>query len=262
VGVADEGEGTMGVDTSEAAARRPGERMFARVSTGRISEEIVEQIKLAIRSGRLQPGDRLPAERELTERFGVSRVTVRDALRILESAGLVEIRVGARGGAFVRAPASSIVGEGIANLLMMSSLSPQEVTECRRIVEVGIVPLVCERATEEDLAVLEAICAESREAVRAGDYPVELSARFHVAFARAAHNGAVELLVESLRGPLLMSLMQAHERAPSMGTSGVREHVALVAAVRDRDVKRAQAILTRHLGRTARRLASSKRPSP
>ena len=63
---------------------------------GRISEIIVDQIRLLMRQGQLKPGDRLPPERDLCERFGVSRVPVRAALRMLESSGLVEIRVGAR----------------------------------------------------------------------------------------------------------------------------------------------------------------------
>jgi GntR family transcriptional repressor for pyruvate dehydrogenase complex len=237
----------------------PGAAMFNRLSTGRISEEIVEQIKLAIREGRLGPGDRLPPERELTTRFGVSRMSVRDALRILEAGGLIEIRVGARGGAFVRAPASSIVGEGIANMLMLSSISAQEVTEARRILEIGIVPLVVERATDEDLDGLERLCRESQQAIRAGSYRTELSAAFHVALARASHNGAVELLVESLRGPLLESLERARQASRAMGVSGVRDHGALVRAIRERDAARAQDIMARHLGRTARRLARSAR---
>src|ERR1700753_2073777 len=87
--------------------------LFSRVSVGRISEIIVDQIRLLMRQGQLKPGDRLPPERDLCERCGVSRVTVREALRMLESSGLVEIRVGARGGAFVTAPSSDRVGEGL-----------------------------------------------------------------------------------------------------------------------------------------------------
>src|SRR3954470_8085558 len=124
--------------------------LFSPVSVGRISEVIVEQMRILIREGKLVPGDRLPSERELCERFGVSRVTVREALRVLEANGLVEIRVGARGGAFVTAPSSRLVGEGIADLITLSTLSAAEVTETRIVLELGIVPLVCERATEED----------------------------------------------------------------------------------------------------------------
>ena len=245
---------------SEDGARQRPAAVFTPVATGRISVEIVDQIKLAIRDGRLHAGDRLPPERDLTARFGVSRVTVRDALRILEAAGLIEIRVGARGGAYVRAPGSDRVGEGIANMLMMRSVSAQEVTEARLVLELGIVPLVCSRSTEEDLAALDAIVAESRTAVSEGTYHMDLSATFHVALARASHNAAVEMLVESLRGPLLLSLMRAREVAPAMGIRGVREHAALVKAIRARDADRAHAIMSRHLGRTARLLR--KRPAP
>src|ERR671915_91388 len=135
--------------------------LFNPVNDRRISELIVDQVRLLIRQQQLNPGDRLPAERELCDRFGVSRVTVREALRVLEANGLVEIRVGARGGAFVTAPSSRMVGEGIADLISMSSLSAMEVTEARIVFELGLVPLVCQRATDEDIAALYEICDRS-----------------------------------------------------------------------------------------------------
>src|SRR6202000_2964304 len=146
------------------APAEPG--LFNRVSVGRISEIIVEQIRLLMRQGQLKLGDRLPPDRDLCERFGVSRVTVREALRMLESSGLVEIRVGARGGAFVTAPSSNRVGEGPPDPLTLSVIDAADVTEVRMILEVGIVPLVCERATEEDLADLRKICERSEQALR------------------------------------------------------------------------------------------------
>lgn len=245
--------GNQGVAWAEDS--EDDDRLFAPVNTGRLSEEIVEQIKLAIRTGQLEPGDRLPPERELAARFGVSRVSVRDALRILEAGGLIEIRVGARGGAYMTAPGSAMVGEGIAHMLMLSSISAGEVAEARIVFELAVVPLVCERATDDDLAVLTEICEESAAAVANGDYRVELSARFHIAFARATHNNAIGLLIESFREPLLMSLERAREAVPNMGRTGVKEHRALVEAVRRRDVENARRIMARHLGRTRRRLA-------
>src|ERR1700743_1352915 len=135
--------------TGKKAAAPPAEsELFNRVSLGRISEVIVEQIRLLMRQGQLKPGDRLAPGRDLCERFGVSRVTVREALRMLESSGLVEIRVGARGGAFVTAPSSNRVGEGLTDLLSLSVITTTDITEIRMVLETGIVPLVCERATE------------------------------------------------------------------------------------------------------------------
>lgn len=241
----------IGKDGASAPAEP---ELFSRVSVGRISEIIVEQIRLLMRQGQLKPGDRLPPERDLCERFGVSRVTVREALRMLESAGLVEIRVGARGGAFVTAPSSNRVGEGLADLLTLSVISAADVTEVRLILEVGIVPLVCERATEEDLAELEKICQRSEAALRAGDYTMDMSLEFHAAVAQATHNPALVMLVESFRGPILMSLKEAREVAPEMGRLGTKEHERFVEAVRRRDADDATRIMREHLARTAGRV--------
>jgi DNA-binding FadR family transcriptional regulator len=228
--------------------------MFSRVTVGRISEVIVDQIRLLMRQGQLKPGDRLPSERDLCERFGVSRVTVREALRMLESSGLVEIRVGAKGGAFVTAPSSNWVGEGLTDLLSLSVVSAADVTEVRLVLEVGIVPLVCERATDEDLAELTAICEQGAEALRAGTYSMDLSLEFHARVAKATHNPALEMLVESFRGPILMSLHEARQVAPEMGRVGTREHEKFIEAIRRRDADTATRIMREHLARTARRV--------
>src|SRR6185437_5429746 len=106
---------------SSAEASRDG--MFTAVSANRMSEAIVDQIKTLIRTNRLRPGDRLPSERELCERMGVSRVTVREA------GGLVEIRVGARGGAFVTTPSSERLGAGLADLIQLAPVTAVDVTE-------------------------------------------------------------------------------------------------------------------------------------
>jgi GntR family transcriptional regulator, transcriptional repressor for pyruvate dehydrogenase complex len=229
--------------------------LFRPVNQGRMSEVIVEQIRLLIRQGQLTPGDRLPAERDLCERFQVSRVTIREALRVLEAAGLIEIRVGARGGAFVTAPSSVRVGEGIADLLTMSSLSAAEVTEARMVIELGIIPMVCQRADERDLAELRELCRQAKAAMGDQGRQLKLSAEFHIRVAQASHNGAIALLVKSFREPLLTSLASAHRQAP-IGELAVKEHSALVDAVAARDPERASAIMSRHLRRTASRVGT------
>src|ERR1043166_437808 len=123
--------------------------LFSPVSTGRVSVEIVDRIKAAIRAGALAPGDQLPSERELTKQLGGSRVSVRDALRMLEASGRVEVRVGAKGGACVTAPAPKLVGEGIADMLMLAGdVDPAQITEARMVFELGMLELACARATD------------------------------------------------------------------------------------------------------------------
>lgn len=230
-----------------------GQEMFNPVNVNRVSQVIVDQIKLLIRDGRLTPGDRLPSERELCQRFGVSRVTVREALRVLEASGLLTIRVGARGGAFLTTPSAERLGEGLADLMSLAPLTASNVTEARIVVELGILPLAVERATDEDVAALFAMVEEAERAVDTDAYTIEMSAAFHIRVAECTHNPAIEMLVQSFHGPMLMSLAESHSSAP-MGHRGTDEHRELAQAIKDRDLAAARAVMTSHLDRTARRV--------
>ncbi len=233
--------------------------MFSPVSVDRVSQVIVDQIKLLIREGRLNRGDRLPSERDLCQLFGVSRVTVREAMRVLEASGLVEIRVGARGGAFVTSPTAERLGEGLADLMSLSPLTAANVTEARQIVELGILPLVVERATERDIKELMELVDQGQEALDRSEYTMALSAAFHVRVSTCAHNPAIEMLVQTFHGPMLMSLRQAQIVAPAMGRRGTDEHRRLVEAIAQRNTDRAVNVMRTHLNRTARLLADHKK---
>jgi GntR family transcriptional repressor for pyruvate dehydrogenase complex len=237
------------------AALPPNQGLFRAVSTNRMSQAIVEQVRELIRSGQLQPGDRLPSERLLGTQMGVSRVTVREALRVLEAAGLLEIRVGARGGAFVTTPSSGRVGSDLADLIGLSPLTAVEVTEARQVLEMGIIPLVVERATDEDIEQLRDMVRQHQQALKDGEFGLPMSADFHVRIAACTHNKALEMLVQSFHGPLLMSMRDAQVAAPLMGHRGTTEHRDFVEALADRDTARAEEIMRTHLQRTARRVA-------
>jgi GntR family transcriptional repressor for pyruvate dehydrogenase complex len=229
--------------------------MFSPVNAGRISGMIVDQIRTLIREGALSAGDRLPSERELGERFGVSRVTVREALRGLEANGLVTIKVGANGGAFVTAPTSARVGQGLSDLLSLSAITPAEVTEARQVLELAIVPLVCERADDRDIADLLEICDRADALIESGgEYAVSLSAEFHTRVALAAHNPAIEVFSQVFHGPMLASLLRAQAEDANVGVLGTAEHREFVMAVQDRDAAKASEVMERHLARTAERL--------
>jgi GntR family transcriptional regulator, transcriptional repressor for pyruvate dehydrogenase complex len=245
---------SMAEDDIVRSTRQNGD-LFSKVVPGRASELIVDQVRLLIRDGQLKRGDRLPSERDLGERFGVSRVTVREALRGLEANGMVNIKVGARGGAFVTAPTADRVGEGITDLLALSDVTPQEVTEARQVFELGIIAHVCERATQEDIDDLLEICDRGDAALAEGEYPMTLSADFHRRVARATHNKAIAMLADSFHGPTLMSLQRVKEGHPEMGMRGNREHRQFVMAVRKGDAEKATAVMRTHIGRTARHVA-------
>lgn len=239
---------------AEVKAGKDRPELFSRVNVDRVSQAIVDQIKLLIRDGRLKPGDRLPSERELCQQFGVSRVTVREALRILEASGLVTIRVGAHGGAFLTTPSAERLGEGLADLLSLTKLTAADATEARMVVELGILPLVVERATEEDVAALMEMVDEGAKALKEDRYEMGMSAAFHIRVAACTHNPAIEMLVQSFHGPLLMSLERAHSAAPLMGRRGTDEHRKLAQAIAKRDLATATSVMEAHISRTAKRV--------
>ena len=233
------------------ATSKSNEQPSAAVSHNRISEAIVDQIRGLIHKEQLRPGDRLPSERELGERMGVSRVTVREAMRILEVRGLVRIRVGKGGGAVVISPSSSTIGNGLADLISLSPLSAAEVIEARQLFEVGIIPVVVDRATDEDIAALREMVAQNRVVLRDDTYGMSISTAFHVRVAACTHNAVIEMLVQSFHSPLPTSVRAAERASPRIDQSGAKEHRAFVEALGDREIARAEEIMRTHLDCTA-----------
>jgi DNA-binding FadR family transcriptional regulator len=221
--------------------------LFVPVAVTRASSAIADQVRTAIVSGKLKQGERLPPERELAAQFGVSRVTVRDALRALEAMGLVEIRVGARGGAFVRAPSGSLVAQAMADMIAMSAVDAADVVEARLIVELGTVTLACARATEEDLQALDALDKRARAALKAGTYTRELSWEFHALLVNAAHNGAIEGLAQSFRSTLSMHPVRVREPRKRSFAATVDEHRRILRAIKRGDAAAARRELAAHL---------------
>jgi len=220
--------------------------IFAPVAVARASSAIAEQIRTAILSGRLKAGDRLSPERELAEQFGVSRVTVRDALRSLEAMGLIAVKVGARGGAFVTAPTGSKVAQTMSDMMMMSATTPEDIVEARLIVELGTVTLACARARDEDVAQLRELCERGREALEAGNYSRELSWDFHAKLGQSAHNGAVGGLTQSFRSTLSMHPLRVREGSRAHELT-VKEHLRIVEALERRDGGAARHAMADHL---------------
>src|SRR4051794_27950405 len=222
------------------------DELFAPITVARASSAIVDQIRTAIVTGKLTEGGRLSPERELAEQFGVSRVTVRDALRSLEAMGLIEVRVGARGGAFVTAPTGAHVAQAMSDMMLMAVISPEDIVESRLIVELGTITLACARAAEEDFEQMRELDARGRAALEAGTYTRELSWEFHALLAAAAHNGAIDGMTQSFRSTLSMHPVRAREGAKAHALS-VEEHHRIFAALEGRDAKTARHEMAQHL---------------
>ncbi|ABE29392.1 bacterial regulatory s, gntR family protein [Paraburkholderia xenovorans LB400] len=171
------------------------------IKTKRVFEEICLQIRGLLASGNLSTGDKLPPERDLAIRFNVSRPAVREALRSLEISGIIELKTGAKGGAFIRDGSSGLLTRSMQDLLLLGSLSSDGLLEARELIHEIVVRLACERGEEADWLAIE---KNIREIEKLGSSKEELPARVKAGFmffrliAQATHNEVLVILIESL----------------------------------------------------------------
>ncbi len=146
--------------------------MFETAKTQRISENIVQQIRQAILKGELKPGDRLPSEKDLAKNFCVSKASLREAFRALEALGLLEVRQGVSGGAFIREVDLKTVRDNIVNYIFFQNPSIRKFTQVRRIFEPEIAKIAAQNVTKEDLAELENNLTETKNELDSGSFSI------------------------------------------------------------------------------------------
>ncbi|HLW61330.1 MAG TPA: FadR/GntR family transcriptional regulator [bacterium] len=231
-------------------------KTFHPVRLARASAEIVQQIKTRIFAGQLAAGDQLPSEKDLAEQFALSRITVRDALRVLESEGLIEIKVGARGGAFVAKPTAQRVSESLTTLLRLQQITIVELTEARLAVEPYVAALAAKRATAADIAAMGQAIEDARAGREAGDPRfMPHSVAFHIALADAAKNQVLRFTVNSFRTPFYEAL--AHLPAAAMAGRAIADHQSILQAIKARDAQRARRLMHKHLTYFAERVGGT-----
>jgi GntR family transcriptional repressor for pyruvate dehydrogenase complex len=222
--------------------------MYAPLDRSRLYEQVANKIETTIVARHYKPQDRLPSERDLAESFAVSRTVIREAMKLLEARGLIEILTG--NGVFVSQPDTSVVTRSLGMYLHLQGTvqdSEFKVHELRRILEVEIAGLAAERATEAELDQLRQII----ERMSAADQPREqvamLDLEYHITLAQATHNEMISMVyepvIEYLRQQLLLA-WQRYDRSPEVFN---QQHRALYEAVRDHEPTRARAAMTAHL---------------
>ncbi len=217
---------------------------IAPVKSTRIYEEIVRQIKVMIGEGRLKSGDQLPPERDLAEKFLVSRTSVREALRALESVGLIEIRPGE--GTFVREVSVDALVEPLALVLLSQREMIGELFEARRLLEPAIAGLAARRATPEEVQEMERILDEQAKEIAAGNTGLAQDAAFHAAIGTAAHNRAITRIVHAVMDLLAQSREEAIS-TPGRPTRSHEDHRRVLDAIRARDPANAERAMLDHV---------------
>ncbi len=214
------------------------------VKSVRIYTEIVRQIKGLIGDGQLKSGDRLPPERDLAERFRVSRTSVREALRALESMGLIDIRAGE--GTFVREISVESLIEPLALVILTQREAIAELYEARRLLEPPIAALAARRATEDEVAEMTRILDEQSREVAAGRTGIAQDAAFHAAIAHSTHNRAITRIVTALMD-LLTQTREESLQTPGRPQRSHEDHRRVLAAIQARDETGARQAILDHL---------------
>ncbi len=218
--------------------------MLKAIKKTRIHEEVVAQIHELIREGRFKAGDQLPSERELAETFQVSRTSVREAIRALETEGLIKSRTG-MGNFVADLPIESLVAP-LAKLLVEGKDALANIFELRKLIEPQIASLAAERATVTDIGNMKRLLEKQRDQVQSGATGVEADSELHFAIGQATQNHAIEKLVSGLLEVL------SHSREESLQTAGRRQasidsHRAIVAAIERHDQAGAQEAMRHHI---------------
>jgi GntR family transcriptional regulator, transcriptional repressor for pyruvate dehydrogenase complex len=219
---------------------------FSPIATRRISEEINAQIRQQIASGALPPGTRLPAERELAEQFAVSRMAVREGMRTLESAGLIVLKKGRHGGAFVTETSAKLVTQQIRDMLELGRATLPMLMEARLMVMDMVVRLACERATAADFRAMEANLEKTTALTAAGRFVDRTftAIEFNKILANCTRNDIIGALVEGLSEVLRHFVVLA---GPRPFDSVVDTRRKLIDQIRARDADGAAHTMRRAL---------------
>lgn len=223
----------------------------------RLSEEISERLKGSIFSGEFGPGDKLPYEGELCEIFNVGRPVVREALRFLENAGLIQVKPGAGGGAFVKKIGSRTLSDAFEGIIKLDNVSMEDLTEARLTVEMAILPLIFQRLQPLDLEALEQNLVEAQESLEAGiEEPKNL--KFHILLANASRN---ELLIKVNEGLLMVlaRLLESYQYSYDRKRRILEEHRKLLSLLKAKEYREMERALADHIRRTLIPVESKKK---
>jgi DNA-binding FadR family transcriptional regulator len=222
--------------------------MFNNIKEKRIFEKIVDEIKNAIQTDKLRPGDKLPSEMELAKIFGVSRVTVREALRILEISGLILIKQGARGGGFIKMDAPKKLKECISDHLKVGNITIDQLAEARFWIESIVIDIVCQKARKKDFNLLSKSVQRAEQFYREGRERdrIDENWNFHIIMVKVTGNS---ILIDTLTSIIEMMryMMLKIKTDRRITENALRAHKEIVDLLRSGNLEKAKAVNRAHI---------------
>lgn len=208
-------------------------------------DKIIRQLKHLIVSGQLKPGDRLPAERILSEKFGVGRSYVREAILKLEFYGLLKITP--QSGTYVSGLSIKIIDSLITDIINFNKEDFSALVEARYYLERDAIRLAAERRTDEDLVIIEKAMHDYEAKVKSGGNAVEEDMLFHVAIARATKNSVIESMILNLIPDLIKNITENKICGENREKIAVLEHMEIMEAITRADPEMADKAMASHL---------------
>jgi len=227
---------------------------FKEIAPVRLYESVIEQVVKLIKNNELKPGDKLPPERELAEKLSISRGSLREAFRVLESRGFIKSQPG--GGRYIREIRKNGHNDTENIILSLEKSSILELLEAREIFEVKIVKLAAQRATVEDIKSMEeALNKMNEEDGLKDDKKTESDTEFHLAIASASHNFVFVNIIK-LHLDLLRDTREKTQQIPGRREERWREHQAILQTIKEHDTKKAGEAMLKHLRKVREVLAN------
>jgi len=217
---------------------------FKEITPVRLYESVIEQIMNLIKNNELKPGDKLPPERELAEKLSISRGSLREAFRVLESRGLIKSKPG--GGRYIREIRKNGYNSTENIILSLEKSSILELLEARETFEVRIAEIVAQKATTEDIELIEKTLSRIDKVEISDDNKTESDADFHLAIARASHNFVFVNIIK-LHLDLLKETRERTQQIPGRQEKQWQEHQAIFQAIKKHDCKKAGESMLKHL---------------
>ncbi len=227
--------------------------MFQAAKQTKVFQNVVEQIQEAIFDGRLVTGQTLPAERELKEMFNISRGTLREALRVLEQKGLIEIKLGVGGGSVVKSVDGSQVSESLGLLIRSQKVSLNHLAQFREDVEGIIAAQAARRRDKNDIKQLKQLLSRALKCVQEGrsqhDEFIAIDKQIHMAMAEIAGNPIYISVLHSIHD----NIHRYYDRFLSMEETELRENYQdlcdLIDAIENCEANRARDLAQHHVKR-------------
>jgi len=220
--------------------------MFKSAKTHRISHNIVKQIRKAILDGDLKPGDRLPPEKELADNFGVSKASLREAFRALEAMGLLEVRQGVSGGAFVQKVDLETARNNFFDYIFFQNPTIHEFTQLRSFIEPAAAEIAARNITKKDIVDLEENLVRTKAKLSNSPFYYELDTYFHHRIAEITGNRLLCFVIDSLKNAVVRIKLEL-ELDKDFSVRVYNAHERILEALKSHDPERARFEMLHHI---------------